>query len=152
VPRSHHANEVAPGRSCIRTSLKARFSTHPLSPPQSNPHVSYIPCTNLRAHWYLSNASQLLCLSFMPLPPPVRAHCPTTPMFVAFSTPKTLVRSFQLYMTRSRGFLRSRYLSNSEGPFFCCLDITEAVLTLSARPLFGVKYRNNCHRKPANCL
>src|SRR5271168_3985478 len=112
---------------------KTRFSTILLRLPQSDPRVSCIPCTNLRAHWHISNASQLFVRASCLFRPPSEAHGPTTPMFVAFSTPKTLVFSFQLYKARSRGFLRSRYLSNSEG-IFCCLDITEAVLT----PLFLV--------------
>src|SRR5271163_4121601 len=52
---------------------KTRFSTIFLRLPQSDPRVSCIPCTNLRAHWHISNASQLFRPSFMPLPPSVRS-------------------------------------------------------------------------------
>src|SRR5271170_7548247 len=96
---------------------KTRFSTILLRLPQSDPRVSCIPCTNLRGHWHISNASQLFVRASCLFRPPSEAHGPTTPMFVAFSTPKTLVRSFQLYKTRSRGFLRSRVSLKFRGAF-----------------------------------
>jgi hypothetical protein len=73
------------------------------SPPQSHPQPFCIPCTNLRAHWHLSNISQgsSAALSLC------RSNVPTASMFVALPQRQRPMSSTpQLAPIKSRGFLR----------------------------------------------
>ena len=141
------------GRTCSEMSLL--HGSPPSSSPFPNQALSRcLPCTNLPAPLaslqHVSKAGlQPFFLSSAPFTRPMlQPHPCSWPSQLQ----KTLVRSFQLYKGSIVGIpTLAVSSSNSEG-FFCCLDITEAVLVLNARLSFwGVNITVNVIEKLANC-
>jgi hypothetical protein len=146
VPRCRHANEVAPGRSCIRTSLRLA------SPPSSFRLPNQIPISaaSLARTYELIGILQRVPTFFVRTSYSVRSPWSNHTHVRGLLNAKD-PSSFLPIIHDSIAGIPTLAISLKFRGAFSAVSISLKQCLLYTHASLWSQYRSKCHRKPANC-